>query len=156
MLLGQLYRLPKQEQPVFHNNRKQQQQKKTALRPEFVPWEKKLISMNALKIHNQMKILKRGWWKEINQVVQISKIARVIQLAVNYCIRKAVGTLRYTVSVSTGAGMWTCLSRSRHLWLSRSADNNAERFDHLSRETYTKHSDGAKAFWPPIVVARTP
>ena len=28
-------------------------------------------------------------------------------------------------------------------------------FDYFSRETYTKHSDGAKAFWPSIVVART-
>ena len=28
-------------------------------------------------------------------------------------------------------------------------------FDYFSRETYTKHSDGAKAFWPSVVVART-
>ena len=49
----------------------------------------------------------------------------MIQLAVNYCIRKAVGSLRYTVSVSTGAGIQMCLSRSRQLCLSRSADNNA-------------------------------
>ena len=31
-----------------------------------------------------------------------------------------------------------------------------ECFDYLSRETYAKHSVGTKAFWPPIVVARTP
>ena len=29
-------------------------------------------------------------------------------------------------------------------------------FEHLTRETYAKHSVGAKAFGPPIVVARTP
>ena len=53
----------------------------------------KLIAINALKVHNQMKIFKRRWWKEINQVIQIiSKIGQVIQLAVNYCIRKAAGT----------------------------------------------------------------
>ena len=40
----------------------------------------------------------------------ISKIGQVIQLAVNYCIRKAAGTLKYTISVSTGAGKRTCLS----------------------------------------------
>ena len=95
-------------------------------RPEFVLWAKKLISMNALKINNQMKIFKRGWWKEINQVIQsISKIGQVTQLAVNYCIRKAVGSLSYTISVSTGAAKRTSLSRSRQSWLSRSADNNA-------------------------------
>ena len=100
--------------------------KKKTLRPEFVPWAKKLISMNALKINNQMKIFKRGWWKEIDQVIQIiSKIGQVTQLAVNYCIRKAVGSLRYTISVSAGAGKRTSLSRSRQSWLSRSADNNA-------------------------------
>ena len=83
--------------------------------------------MTALKINNQMKIFKRGWWKEINQVMQIiSKIGQVTQLAVNYCIRKAVGSLRYTISVrSAGAGKRTSLSRIRQSWLSRSADNNA-------------------------------
>ena len=55
----------------------------------------------------------------------ISKIGQVTQLAVNYCIRKAVGSLRYTISVSAGAGKRTSLSRSRQSWLSRSADNNA-------------------------------
>ena len=29
-------------------------------------------------------------------------------------------------------------------------------FDHLSRETYAKHSVRAKVFWPSIVVARSP
>ena len=43
----------------------------------------------------------------------IRKIGQVTQLAVNYCIRKAVGSLRYTISVSTGAGKRTSLSRSR-------------------------------------------
>ena len=28
--------------------------------------------------------------------------------------------------------------------------------DYLSRETYAKHGAGAKAFWPLIVVSRTP
>ena len=43
----------------------------------------------------------------------ISKIGQVTQLAVTYCIRKAVGSLRYTISVPTGAGKRTSLSRSR-------------------------------------------
>ena len=123
--LCQLCRLPQQEQPVFDNRQKQQKKKNRHSDPNLSLEKKRLISMNALKIHNQMKIFKRGWWKEINQVIQISKIGQVIQLAENYCIRKAVGSLRYTVSVSTGAGMRTCLSRSRQSWLSRSADNNA-------------------------------
>ena len=29
-------------------------------------------------------------------------------------------------------------------------------FDYLSRETYAKQIAGAKAFWPSIIVARTP
>ena len=29
------------------------------------------------------------------------------------------------------------------------------RFDHLSRKTYANHSNGAKAFWPSIIVVHT-
>ena len=44
------------EQPVFHNRQKQQKNTPTRICPLR---EKKLIAINALKIHNQMKIFKR-------------------------------------------------------------------------------------------------
>ena len=45
-----------------------------------------------------------------------------------------------------------------HYWMYRmhKTQSNHACFDYLSRETYAKHSAGAKAFWPSIVVARTP
>ena len=44
------------EQPVFHIRQKQQKNTPTRICPLR---EKKLIAINALKIHNQMKIFKR-------------------------------------------------------------------------------------------------
>ena len=44
------------EQPVFHNRQKQQKKHSD---PNLPLERKKLIAMNALKIHNQMKIFKR-------------------------------------------------------------------------------------------------
>ena len=45
-----------------------------------------------------------------------------------------------------------------HYWMYRMHRTQSDhaRFDYLSRETYAMHSAGAKAFWPSIVVARTP
>ena len=41
--------------------------------------------------------------------------------------------------------VWTFCRSSDHVY-----------FDHLWRESFAKRSAGAKAFWPSIVVARTP
>ena len=51
---------------------------------------------------------------------------------------------------------------TRWVWTSTKNERNDKMqpdqacFDHLSRETYPKHSVGAKAFGPPNVVARSP
>ena len=63
------------------------------------------------------------------------------------CFYACVGTRMYVASI--------CLDWMR-MNVMHGTQFHHTRFDHRSRQTYAKHSNGAKVFWPSIIVANTP